>query len=161
MVNVRRFLPAICGLVLFVGLTSVSAASAAPLGRYLADDADRVELRNGRGFALFHARGAIFGYIRRGKVRIADLPRGAETRISVDGAETVKKINGQVTLYRGRRISFYVEGGWWRVRLQGHDIDAGAAVHGRLALRGRDGTYSLRDRDAKDWPEHRQVFRLG
>lgn len=160
--NVRRLLPAILGLALFVCLTSVATASAAPqLGRYLASDTDRVELRKGRGIAAFHARGAMFGFLRRGSVRIVDLPRGAETTISVDGAESVRRLSDRITVYRGRRISFYVERGWWKVRIQGRGIGAGAAVHGRLALQGQAGTYALRDGPHQDWPRTRQVFRLG
>jgi hypothetical protein len=160
-VNVRRLLPAILGLAV-VCLTSVASASAAPsLGRYLAADTDRVELRNGRGIAAFHARGAMFGFVRRGSVRIVDLRRGAETTVSVDGAESVRRLSDRVTVYRGRRISFYVERGWWKVRLRGRGIDAGAAVHGRLALQGQAGTYALRDGAQQDWPRTRQVFRLG
>jgi hypothetical protein len=161
-VNVRRLLPAICGLVVFVCLASVTSASAAPsLARYLSADTDRVELRDGYGMAAFNARGAIFGSIRRGTVRIVDLPRGGETAVSVNGAESVRVVNDRITVYRGRGISFYLQRGWWRVRIQGRDIDAGAAVHGRLALRGRSGTYSLRDGPASDWPSKRRVFRLG
>jgi hypothetical protein len=161
-VSVRRLSTAICGLALFVCLTAVATASAAPsLDRYLAADTDRVELKNGYGLAVFTARGAMFGHIRRGTVRIVDLRRGAETKISVDGAETVKEVSDRVTVYRGRQINFYVERGWWRVRIEGRDIDAGAAVHGRLMLRGRAGTYSIRDEDPKDWPKKRRVFHLG
>lgn len=160
--SLRPFLPAILGLALFVGLTSIATASAAPsLTRYLAGDTDRVELKNGSGVAAFNARGAIFGFVRRGSVRIVDLPRGAKTTISVDGAEVVRQVNDRITVYRGRRISFYVERGWWKVRIAGNDINAGAAVNGLLALKGRAGTYSLRDGPSRDWPRVRQVFRLG
>jgi hypothetical protein len=161
-VNVRRFLPAIFGLAVFVCLTSVASASGASgLARYLASDTDRVELENGHGVATFTARGAMFGYVRRGSVRIVDLRRGRDTVISVDGAERRREISDRVTVYRGRRISFYVERGWWKVRIQGHDIDAGAAVHGRLALKGRSGKFALRDGTSRDWPRQRRVFRLG
>jgi len=159
---VRPFLPAICALAVFVCLTSVASASGASgLARYLTSDTDRVELENGHGEAAFTARGAMFGYVRRGSVRIVDLRRGPDTAISVDGAENERKINNRITVYRGRRISFYVEKGWWKVRIQGHNIDAGAAVHGRLALKGRSGTFALRDGKPRDWPRHRRVFRLG
>jgi hypothetical protein len=161
-VNVRRFLPAICGLAVFVCLTSVASASAASgLARYLRADTDRVELENGHGLALFTARGAMFGYLGRGSVRITDLRRGRDTVTSVDGAEKVREINDRIKVYSGRKISFYVERGWWKVRIRGHNINAGAAVHGRLALKGRSGTFALRDGAPRDWPRHRRVFRLG
>ena len=160
--NVRQLLPLVCGLAIVVGLTPVASASAAPsLARYLGADTDRVELRNGRGVAEFVARGAVFGYVGRGSVRIVDLPRGADTEISVYGAERVHRVNGRTTVHRGRKISFYVEGGWWKVQIQGKDVDAGAAVHGRLALQGRAGRYALRDGPLRDWPRHRRVFKLG
>jgi hypothetical protein len=161
-VQLLKFLPLVCGLAIFVCLTSVASAPAAPsLTRYLAADTDRVELRNGRGVAALTARGAIFGYLGRGSVRIVDLPRGAETQISVDGAEKVDKVNDRTTVYSGRKISFYIERGWWKVRIRGRGIDAGAAVHGRLALKGQAGTYALRDGPFEDWPEQRRVFKLG
>jgi hypothetical protein len=160
--GVRRFLPIICGIVVVVFLTAVSSPSAAPpsLARYAGADKDRVDLRNGRGIAVFHARGAIIGEFARGRLRIVDLPRGLETTISVYGAEKVKEINDRTTVYIGRGISFYIEKGWWRARIQGRGIDVGAAVHGTLALVGR-GRYSIRDGDFRAWPSERRVFQLG
>jgi hypothetical protein len=162
-VNLRRHLPIVCGLVLVVFLTAVSSPSAAPrsLARYMSADKDRVELRNGRGIALFHARGAMFGALRRGRLRIVDLPRGLETEVEVDGAETIKEIDERTTVYIGRDLRFYIEKGWWRARIQGRGIYAGAAVHGTLALVGRAGRYSIRDGDFRAWPKKRRVFRLG
>jgi hypothetical protein len=160
--DARRFLPIICGIVLVVFLTAfASPSAAAPLERYMSADKDRVELRNGRGIADFRARGAIFGALRQGRLRIVDLPRGMETEISVDGAERIREINDRTTVYIGRDISFYIEKGWWRARIQGRGIFAGAAVHGTLALVGRAGRYSIRDGDARAWPKERRVFRLG
>ncbi len=159
--NVRRLLPAAFGLVLVVCLATVATAAGAPLARYLDADTDRVELRDGRGVAVLVARGAIFGSLGRGRLRIVDLRRGEQTEISVYGAESVRVVNDRVTIYRGRRISFYVEEGWWKVHVKGNNIDAGAAVHGRLALEGRAGVYSLRDGAPQDWPRHRRVFKLG
>jgi hypothetical protein len=161
-VNLRPAFPAIVGLALFVCLSCVASASAAPsLARYDRADTERVELSNGRGLAVLQARGAIFGSIGRGTVRITDLPRGSATSISVYGAETVRRVDDRVTLYRGRDMSFYVERGWWKVRIQGENIDAGAAVKGRLTLRGQAGTYALRDGDPHPWPTQKRVFKLG
>jgi hypothetical protein len=161
-VNVRRLTFATCGFAAFLCLCSVSAASAQPsLARYLDDDSDRVELRNGRGLAALTARGGIHGTLGRGTLRIVDLKRGAETQINVYGAEDVKRVNDRVTVYRGRGLDFYVLQGWWKVRIQGRDIDAGAVVHGRLSLRGSAGTYLLRDQSEEDWPTRLRVFQLG
>jgi hypothetical protein len=160
--SVRRLLPIICGIVVVAFLTALASPSAAaPLERYMSADKDRVDLRNGRGIASFHARGAIFGALGRGRLRIVDLPRGMETEISVDGAERIREIDDRTTVYIGRDISFYIEKGWWRARLQGRGIFAGAAVHGTLALVGRAGKYSIRDEDFRAWPKERRVFRLG
>jgi hypothetical protein len=93
--DVRRFLPIICGVVVVVvSLTVVSSPSAAPpsLARYASADKDRVILENGRGVALFRVRGGLFGYFARGTLRITDLPRGAETEIGVDGAEAMRRV---------------------------------------------------------------------
>jgi hypothetical protein len=158
----RRYLPIICGIVAVVFLTALASPSAAaPLDRYMAADKDRVELRNGRGIAVFHARGAIFGALKHGRLRIVDLPRGMDTEISVDGAERIREINDRTTVYIGDDISFYIEKGWWRARIQGRGIDVGAAVHGTLALVGRAGRFSIRDGDFRAWPKQRRVFRLG
>jgi hypothetical protein len=160
----RRFLPIICGIVLVIFLTAVSSPSAAPpsLERYAAADKDRVDLRRGQGIAVFRARGAIFGALRRwSRLRIVDLPRGLETEISVDGAEEIKVINDRTTVYIGRDMLFRIEKGWWHARIQGRGIFAGAAVHGTLALRGTAGKYSIGDGDFRAWPNQRRVFHLG
>ncbi|HEX2505677.1 MAG TPA: hypothetical protein VHK22_05655 [Gaiellaceae bacterium] len=160
--NLRPILPAVCGVGLFVCLCSVASASAAPsLARYRAADTDWVVLTDGRGTAALGGRGGVLCQLGRGSVRIVDMPKGGETEIGVSGAERVRKINGRTTVYSGRRIGFRVERGWWKIRVQGKNIDASAAVHGRLALRGTAGTFSLRDGAARDWPRHRRVFRLG
>jgi hypothetical protein len=160
--DARRFLPIIFGIVFVVFLTAVASPSAAPpLERYMSADKDRVDLRNGRGIAGFHARGAIFGAFKRGRLRIVDLRRGLETEIRVDGAEKIKEIDDRTTVYIGRDIRFYIEKGWWRTRIQGRGIYAGAAVHGTLALVGRAGRFSIRDGDFRAWPRELRVFQLG
>jgi hypothetical protein len=161
-VNVRRHFPAICGIAVVVLLTSVASASAAdPLSRYMSVDKDRVELKHGRGMAVFTTRGAIIGSLRRGSLRIVDLPRGRKTASSVSGAERIRQINERTTVYAGRDISFLIEKGWWKARIQGRGIYAGAAVHGTLALVGTAGRYAIRDGAVHHWPETRRVFRLG
>lgn len=158
----RRFVFLTLGIVFAASLVAPSAWADPPsLERYRAADKDRVELKGGRGVALFRVRGGLLGSFRRGTLRITDLPRGIETEIGVDGAENERRVNDRTVVYSGRNIRFYLLGGWWRARIQGRGIDVGAQVRGHLALVGSAGTYRLRDGDEHEWPEKRRVFRLG
>ncbi len=154
---------AIFGLCLFLGLTVVAPAAGAPAGleRLAAADTDYVDLKDGRGTAVFKVRGGMFGHVGRGTLRVVDLPRGKQTTVSVDGAERVRYVNDLVTVYGGRELNFYIYGGWWRVQMKGRNIDASAVARGRLVLFGRSGEYQIDYGDWAAWPEERRIFRLG
>lgn len=160
--NVRRLLSALLGVGLLLGLTTVATASAAPvaLDRFLAADTELVELKNGRGKAVLRVRGGMNGHLRRGTLRLVDLPAGAKTRIGVYGAEWVRRVSDRVAVYGGRDLTFYAFKGWWKAQIKGRGIDVGAAARGRLTLSGRTGTYWIGDGEWKPWPQEPTTFRL-
>lgn len=156
----RRLLVPLCGLVLAVSL-AVASAEASPFARSMRADKDLISLERGRGLAALTVKGATLGSVRRGSVRVRDLPRGVKTTIKVFGAEHVKRVDRHTKLYSGRGISFRVQGGWWQVRLIGRGINASAVARGVMVLAGSAGSYRINDGDRHAWPMARRSFSLG
>ncbi len=134
----------------------------AQLARAVASGGDSLSLSGGTGFAAVASRdGAIVGNLRRGAVRIVDLPRLEKAKVEVTGCERLRRPNRRTWLCSGRRLSFSVINGNWQVRMRGVGINASAVLKGRLVLQGTAGTYSIRHADPKRWPRRARSFRLG
>ena len=147
-------------LAFALALAVVPSAGAA-LSHYRSADKDLVLLTGGRGVAAFSARGAIFGKVGRGRLTIADLPRGARTTIKVTGAEHVTRITGRMRVYRGGGMRFRVAGGEWRIRVRGIAIYAAAMVRGTMTLRGTAGKYAIEGSTPRRWPREARRFTVG
>ncbi|HEY7197957.1 MAG TPA: hypothetical protein VH306_12290 [Gaiellaceae bacterium] len=164
MTDVRRLSLLLVGLTA-LAVVAASTASAAPsertLERYLTSDTQWIALDKGRGTASFTARGAILGNLKKGSIRIVDLPRGLKTKIRVWGADHVSRAAGRARVYSGVNLGFRVWPGWWKLRIAGRGIAVSAAVHGTMTLVGKAGTYRIGSGRTHAWPRKKRIFHLG
>ena len=154
-------------LIVFTALVALaltpSAGAGASLARYAAESGDSLSLRSGRGIALLVNRdGAVLGSVRRGRVTIADGPRGPQTKVSVSGCERKRYPRPRTVVCMGQGLRFSALGGTWRVRIAGGGINASAVMNGSVMLdNGTAGTYRIRDEPYRPWPASAQTFYLG
>ncbi len=149
-------------------LTAVIALALAPaadagLARYAAEEGESLSLKRGRGTALIVNRdGAVLGTVRRGRVVITDVQRGAETDVAVSRSERRRYPRRHTVVCAGRYLRFSALGGAWRVRLMGAGINASAVMNGYVTFdNGAAGTYSIRHSDPRPWPATARTFYLG
>src|SRR6266545_2622729 len=88
-----------------VALTAAGTADAG-IARWTATDTETLELNDGSGLAVVSGRGALFGHIDKGIVRITDLPMGADTTIVVAGDDSSKADGSQTRVYKGVDLTF-------------------------------------------------------
>jgi hypothetical protein len=150
-------------LVIFaIGLTLVAVPAAeAGLPRTTSADKDLVSLSRGRGVARFSGHGVLWGGFARGKIRVTDLPAGAQTNVSVYGAERVNVVNGITRVYSGRYITFSIHTGRWKVAITARGINASAVLRGAMWLGGSSGAYTIEDGEERSWPLELTRFALG
>jgi hypothetical protein len=129
-----------------------------------------LHLSSGRGYAVFGHRGVAFGNVRRGWIRITNLPGGGSPYGFVRGCESRSgRVSGRLYC-AGRRLRFWVQDGPWRVRIKGKGINVSAVVRGRVGLdrRGcsrrmfRRGacSFEIGDGPARRWPAKLRFFAL-
>ncbi|MBD0290606.1 MAG: hypothetical protein ICV74_05065 [Thermoleophilia bacterium] len=149
-------------LTMVLVVLACAPAASAQLARAVASGGESLALSGGTGWAVVTSRdGAIVGNVRKGSVRIVDLPRLGKAEVGVTGCEKLRRPNRRTRVCSGRRLSFSVIDGNWRVAMRGVGINASAVLKGRLVLQGTAGTYSLRHGDPKPWPRRARTFRLG
>jgi hypothetical protein len=138
----------------------VSAADARP-ARATALDTETLELSRGSGLAVVSGRGALFGHLDIGSVRITDLPSGADTTIVVAGEDRdTRDIDDQTTEYRGTDLTFRLVAGNWRVRIAGEGVEVSAVLKGVVGLRG-EGRFSIDGSAPRPWPETFRLYAVG
>jgi len=149
-------------MVFVIGLTLAAAPAAeAGLARATSADKDLVSLSRGRGVANFSGNGVLWGGFARGKIRVTDLPGGAQTEIRVYGAERVTVVNAITRVYSGRYITFSIHTGRWKVGITARGVNVSAVLRGGMWLRGTDGTYAIEDAEERSWPLELTRFALG
>jgi hypothetical protein len=154
----RRFVA--LAAVSLLALAAVGAADARP-ARTTALDTETLELSRGNGLAVVSGRGALFGHLDSGVVRITDLPSGADTTIVVAGDDRdTRDIDAQTTEYRGTDLTFRLVAGNWRVRISGEGVVVSAVLKGVVGLRG-DGRFSIDGSTPRPWPETFRLFTVG
>jgi hypothetical protein len=144
-------------LVLSVFVTALTAASAASAIALRQSGGTALSLDRGRGVAWLVDRGSALGRIKRGSIRVTNLPGGS---IHVGGWEHRRRTGRRTRVFWGRNLTFSIINGRWRVRLRGRGINVSAVAHGRLALAGRWGTYSIDYSDPQPWPRRKTAFPL-
>jgi hypothetical protein len=149
-------------LIFSIGLTLVAAPAAdAALPRTLSADKDLVNLNRGRGVARFSGYGVLWGGFVRGRIRVTDLPGGAQTVIRVYGAERVTYVNSVTRVYSGRYVRFNIHTGRWRAGITARGINASAVLKGVMWLGGTAGTYTIEGSRPRAWPFDLTLFTLG
>jgi len=137
--------------------TALAAASPASAFSFRLAGGTAVSLQHGRGFARLQEHGSALGRIRRGRLRVTNLPGG---RIHVGGWEHVRRVGPRTKVYRGRGLTFSIVGGRWRFRASGRGINVSAVARGKLVLEGTRGTYRLDYGRTRRWPRHARTFIL-
>jgi hypothetical protein len=153
----RRLLVFASAALLALG---VAGSASAGLARWTSTDTETLELVNASGLAVVDGRGALFGHIDKGTVRITDLPDGADTTIVVAGADWRDQISEQTKEYRGQDVTFRVLAGTWRVKITADGIDVSAVLRGSVGLEGT-GRYSIDGAASRRWPDDFRVFPVG
>jgi hypothetical protein len=141
-------------MIFAIGLT-VAAAPAADAGlpRTLSADKNLVNLNGGRG--------VLWGGFARGRIRVTDLPSGAQTVVKVYGADRVTYVNATTRVYSGRYIRFSIHTGRWKAGITARGINASAVLKGVMWLGGTAGTYTIEDSAQRPWPLELTQFTLG
>ncbi|MGH3093882.1 MAG: hypothetical protein ACRDOG_16355 [Gaiellaceae bacterium] len=127
-----------------------------------------LHLSAGRGYAVFGDRGVAFGNVRRGWIRITNVPGGGSPSGYVRGCESRSgRLSGRLYC-SGTRLRFWVEDGPWRVRIKGSGINVSAVMRGRVGLdrkacsrrmfRNGKCTFEIGDGPARRWPVRLRFF---
>lgn len=148
-------------------LTASAALGLAPgasarVERDLLGAVGRAELSKGRGHAVVSASdGVLVAKVRKGRIVVVDLPRGAKTNVSFSGCRERRNPAPRKTVCIGQNIRASVVNGSWQTVLKGRGINASAAAKGSLRLRGPRGTFKIDDGPWRKWPRVFRSFKLG
>ena len=133
----------------------------ADLTPYLAGEATSLELAGGHGAAVLRSRdGALLGTLAKGTLVVHDWSEGPETEIRISGCERFSWPARRTRECTGRRITFSVLAGAWRVSIEGSRINASAVLRGSVTLRGTRGTYAIGNGPDRRWPREAETFYL-
>jgi hypothetical protein len=149
-------------MIFAIGLMLAAAPAAdAGLPRTLSADKDLVNLNEGRGVARFSGYGVLWGGFARGRIRVTNLPGGAQTVVRVYGADRVTYVNAITRVYSGRYVRFSIHTGRWKAGITARGISASAVLRGVMWLGGSAGTYTIEDSAQRRWPLELTQFTLG
>jgi hypothetical protein len=125
---------------------------------------ESISLRSGRGYAVIANSGAVLGRMRRGWIRVIDIPGGGVPLGYVRGCEERSgRLSAQLTC-RGSDLRLYIHGGTWRIRMRGRGINVGGVVRGSLGLDRADGCpvdackFQIGDGPERRWPADLTFF---
>ena len=116
-------LAALTLLVLGLSASAATGAANAPSGS--------LSIEDGRGVVQITGKGVLVGRIEKGSLEIVDLSSGDQWSPRVNGIP-----RGHKVWLRGKRISFYIPGGRYRVVARGTDISISARGTGTAILDG-------------------------
>lgn len=155
----RILVPSLLATLVLAGDAAAAQAEAA----FRTPGAQWVELREGRGRAAVARKGVLNVNVRRGRVRVVDLPGGSRPRRSCNRGGV--RVSAFAVEYRGRRVRCLVSGaGPWQVIIRGRGIYASGRVRGSLTLdgvqSGPTGLYTIGERSARPWPRSARTFVL-
>lgn len=151
-------------LILLLAAAAFGLAPPASAGveRDLLVGAGRAELSKGRGHAVVSAsNGVLVAKVRKGRIVVVDLPRGAKTSIVFSGCRERRNPTPRKTVCIGQNIRASVVNGSWQTILKGRGINASAAATGSLRLRGPRGQFKIDDGPWRKWPRVFRSYKLG
>jgi hypothetical protein len=137
------------GLVVACLLLAVPAIS---LARTLPPGDGSLVVRNGRGTIVLQIKGAVIGWMARGKLTLTDNDPYDEqepiVRAVKFSASSPKVLNDSTTVYRGRQIRYRMLDGSYKLKFEGSGIHISAVGRGWVTFDGddryvSDGVYSL------------------
>lgn len=99
-------------LILICGLAAVPAAYAA--SGAVGDGVLELRAVNASSLYIAGVRGTLWGQVDRGRLTVTD-PVDGDGQILVSGAERMRPVNENVTVYSGTDIHFRVTGGRYRL----------------------------------------------
>jgi hypothetical protein len=116
-------LAALILLALALSATAATGAANAPAGS--------LSIESGNGVVQITGKGVLVGRLDRGSLEIVDLSSGDQWSPRVNGIP-----RGHKVWLRGKRITFYVPGGRYRIVARGTDISISARGNGTAVLVG-------------------------
>jgi hypothetical protein len=135
----------------FVVVCLLLAVPAISLARSLPPGDGTLSVRNGRGVVVLQIKGAVIGWLGRGKLTLTDNDPYDENEPVVHGffrAGSPRQLNDATTVYRGKNIRYRMLDGSYRLRFEGNGIRLSAVGKGWVTFDGDDrydsvGSYSL------------------
>ena len=118
----RMRLAALTLLVLGLSASAATGAANAP---------GSLEIEGARGAIQITGKGALIGRIERGSLEIIDLTPGDQWSPRVNGIP-----RGKTVWLRGKKVSFFIPGGKYRIVARGNDISISARGTGMAVLDG-------------------------
>lgn len=113
-------------------------------------------LEHGRGSAVIADRGAAFGKVAAGSIRVVNVSGGGAPSGWVRGCESRSgRLAGRLVC-QGNGLRFYIHHGTWRIRLRGGGINVSGVIRGSLGL-DRNGAcsrcrFQIGDSAKRRWP---------
>jgi hypothetical protein len=154
---VKRVLPLL--VVAVLALPAVSAGAR----RNPADGT--LSVKDAVGTIVIRATGGFIGRFDRGTISIVDPIEDDGTGPIVSGAERVRYVTYDKTVYAGTNVRFRLVGGRFRAVIRGTGIDLSVVGRGMVVLDGRgigpDGRYSFDGDPYASLPDFATPFPLG
>jgi hypothetical protein len=149
-------------------LAASASALPSPLTSARVRGGEGLHLSAGRGYAVMEDRGVAFGNVRRGWIRVTNVPGGGSPSGYVRGCESRSgRLSGRLYC-SGTRLRFWVEDGPWRVRIKGIGINVSAVMRGSVGLdrkacsrrmfRNGKCTFEIGDGPTRRWPARLRFF---
>ncbi len=155
-------------LVLVLALTLPVAAFAAEAvwAAELAPGDGTLVVDNGRGSVVIRARGGILGRFDSGRLIVEDPVAGDGSGPVVYGAERIRDLGGNKTLYIGEDVRFRMIGGLYKVQILAVGIDVSAVGRGTVTLDATGftdlpGRFSINGGTYQPLPGHPTAYTLG
>jgi hypothetical protein len=147
---------------------AAEAAFAQPPALLRTPGSEFVELQGGNGRAVVTGRGSIAISMRRGSLRIVDLPQRGRPRLSSECRERARRVSPTTLQLRGRSIGCLIwsgeTGGPWQAVMRGRGIFASGRVKGSLTLdavdAGPTGRFRIGGGNWQRWPRVVQTYGL-
>jgi hypothetical protein len=133
-----------------VAITVLLAVPAVSLARQTPPGDGTLVVRNGRGVILLQIKGAVIGFMAKGKLTLTDNDPYDENTPVVRGRirQRPKQLSDATTVYKGKDLRFRMLEGSYRLRFEGAGIHLSAVGRGWVMLDGDDrfdtnGMYAL------------------
>jgi hypothetical protein len=153
-------------LIVLAAAAALIALPAAALALPLGSDDGTLSVRHGRGVVRLAFKGAVFGRVAKGVVRITDPVDGDGEGADFFNCDS-RRDTDTTTVCSGSDIRFRAIGGRYSVKVAGSGIFLSAVGRGRVLLNGNgddtgnpDGGYSFNGDDYQSLPDDPMLFTL-